>query len=234
MRYEFKIPLPEDDYHTVIRKLFSSNYLIREIYQERQINNIYFDTLGYTDYLSNTHGDSERKKYRIRWYGKLNDKITSPTLEQKYKKGMLGGKKSISLPEFIFDSSFSFQNYSSYLKERLLSSSDEYDWMVGELLQRNPVLVNQYRRRYYLTANGKYRITLDHDIMYYHYQSALYNKNNTFGTRDPRMIIEIKFDAKDLRGAEQLINDLGYRVYKNSKYVNGINAILYHSTFQVE
>ncbi len=51
------------------------------------------------------------------------------------------------------------------------------------------------------------------DILYYIYQSALYHRNHAFGTRDPRLIIEIKFEAQDLSGAVQLIDDLGYRVY---------------------
>lgn len=233
MRYELKIQLQESSYSDVIRRLYDNKFMIREIYGERQINNIYFDTIGYTDYLSNMHGDSDRKKYRIRWYGSLKGFIKFPTLELKHKKGMTGGKNSVALPEFNFNTTFSYAEYSALLRKQLTKTGDKYDWMVSELLLRNPALVNSYSRRYFLTGDNRYRLTLDKDIRFFDFTSALYGQHGVFGTPDPHVVLEIKFASENLPDAKKLVDSLGYRINRNSKYVNGINAILFNSSLQI-
>ena len=39
-----------------------------EIFYERYINNIYFDTINFDNYYDNIDGVSDRVKYRVRWY----------------------------------------------------------------------------------------------------------------------------------------------------------------------
>lgn len=227
MRYELKILFPVFEKDTILRNLFSNSLMIREIYHERQINNIYFDSLGYSDYLANLHGDALRKKYRIRWYGELHQKALEPTLELKYKQGLVGGKKFVKLPDFSFNSDFSHCDYFALLRKTFSEYSDEQQHMLGELLSRNPVLVNTYKRRYFLTANEKYRLTIDIDMNYSHFDNAKILTPQRFGCAEPNVVLEIKFESENVDGATKLINELGYRIYKNSKYVNGINNVLY-------
>lgn len=229
MRYELKIVFPVFEKDNILKKMFSNSSMIREIYHERQINNIYFDSLGYSDYLANLHGAALRKKYRIRWYGELHQDILAPTLELKYKQGLVGGKKYVKLPSFSFNSEFSYYDYFSMLRENFAEYSDEQQFMLGELLSRNPVLVNTYKRRYFLTADEKYRLTLDEDMQFYNFNSAKETSCHTFSYTDPNILSEIKFEPENLDGAAKLVNELGYRIYKNSKYVNGINCVLYNS-----
>ncbi len=227
MRYELKMVFPESDYTMIVNRLISSRHAVREIYHERQINNIYFDSLDYSDYRANTHGDSNRKKYRIRWYGDLRGEIASPTLENKYKFGLSGGKKCMRLPSFRFDETFNYYNYTPKLCEIMHREAHNPDnmVMVSELLQRNPVLVNSYVRRYFLTGDKKYRITLDKKLWFANPTEAKLNCGH-FGTYEQILVLEIKFDTSEIAGASDLVNELGFRISKNSKYVNGVSAIM--------
>lgn len=229
MRYELKIVFPSLEKDNILKKMFSNSLMIREIYNERQINNIYFDSLGYSDYLDNLHGSAQRKKYRIRWYGELHQDILAPILELKHKQGLVGGKKYVKLPNFSFNPEFSYYEYFSLLRENFVEYSAEQQFMISELLSRNPVLVNTYKRRYFLTADEKYRLTLDEDMKFYNFNSAKEANYHTFYYADPNILSEIKFEPENLDGAVKLVNELGYRIYKNSKYVNGINCVLYNS-----
>ena len=60
--------------------------MFSEIFSERLVNNIYFDSENLKNYYANIYGDMERKKIRIRWYGSLFDYVDKPVLELKIKK----------------------------------------------------------------------------------------------------------------------------------------------------
>lgn len=224
MRYELKIVLPESEYAAIISNLQGSSFFIREIYHERKINNIYFDSPNYSDFYANLHGDANRKKYRIRWYGELLGEITSPNFELKYKQGLSGDKKTIGLPSFIFHQGFDFQYYTKDISDFMYKCQEPDCAALGELLERKPALVNRYTRRYFQTFDKKYRITIDKDL-WYAAPSVAFLHPDIFGVFEHALIMEIKFNACDSVGASHLINELGYRVSRNSKYVNGIQAI---------
>ena len=80
-RYERKFFLQTMDRISVENLIMSHPALFTEIYHERYINNIYFDNLDFNNFEDNVHGNIHRKKYRIRWYGKMLSEIESPNLE---------------------------------------------------------------------------------------------------------------------------------------------------------
>ena len=45
------------------------HFFFKEQYQNRKVNSIYFDDLNYSSIKQNLDGVSDKKKYRIRWYG---------------------------------------------------------------------------------------------------------------------------------------------------------------------
>ena len=224
MRYELKMVFPENEYASIVNNLVNSTKYIREIYHERQVNNIYFDTLNYSDYIANLHGDSNRKKYRIRWYDGLFGKIEAPVLELKYKRGLVGGKKNMKLPCFTFDGKFDFLSYEKELSDLIHTFDEQCCAMIGELMQRNSVLVNSYQRRYFLTLDKKYRITLDKRL-WYSSLPVISLKSNA-NLYEHMLVLEVKFDENDYLGASSLINELGYRICRHSKYVNGMKATM--------
>ena len=62
-----------------------------EIFSERKIHNIYFDTKNLDFFHDNTDGNLLRRKYRLRWYDhKGEQNPTNPKLEVKLKADLLG------------------------------------------------------------------------------------------------------------------------------------------------
>ena len=68
-RYEIKFITYEHNYYSVLNWLKLNEFNFREEYENRTVNNIYFDTISYDSYKSNIFGDSSRIKIRYRWYG---------------------------------------------------------------------------------------------------------------------------------------------------------------------
>ena len=90
-----------------------------EIFRERFINNIYFDTPNLTFFYDNVVGKSNRKKIRIRWYGDFFGEIQTPVLEFKLKNGYTGKKKSFPLIDFNLNKNFNID----YLKKEVFNKS---------------------------------------------------------------------------------------------------------------
>lgn len=229
MRYEIKYMFTVDRYDEIIQSILTNPYIFKEIYAERQINNIYIDTSDFRFYHANLSGDSKRHKMRIRWYGELNSYITRPKLEIKKKVGHVGSKTEFFLESFTFNSSFS---YLDYKKELVKKNQENFinDIEYCDFLTMNPAIVNRYKRRYFGSACSKFRITLDTDIWYYSIENALRDK--LFGTLDRHIILEVKFDEKDRIEGGLLLNKLKYRIYKYSKYVKGVQAVYNNSNLE--
>ena len=70
-RYERKFTVPNSFCYRIIEQFVKKNTaLFREVFHVRQVNNIYFDTANLVAYNENVDGISERRKFRVRWYGK--------------------------------------------------------------------------------------------------------------------------------------------------------------------
>ena len=88
-----------------------------------------------------------------------------------------------------------------------------------------PILLNRYRRRYFISRDEKIRLTIDTNqaVWDQRFKSKpnFLNKANLPDT----LIVEIKFDRKDREYASQSIQSLPLRVSRHSKYMTGVNAI---------
>ena len=80
MRYERKYKVSDLNHHVILQSIRMHPVGLRKIYPDRQINNIYFDSNGLQCYHDNVHGVSERKKFRVRWYGEDVFDIKNPNL----------------------------------------------------------------------------------------------------------------------------------------------------------
>ena len=219
-RYERKFTVP-DNYKlsTIEQHVKHNSFLFREIFHERQVNNIYFDTLGYNDYFDNVLGVSDRKKIRIRWYGDTLGQIVKPVLEIKIKKGLVGDKWSYKLQPFVLDN-----NFTSETIQEVFRNSDLPAAILASVKGVNPTLLNSYSRRYYLSANSKFRVTLDFDLLY-HKIDKRFNNFSLAPAKDPNKIVELKYGLEDDREATEVSTQFPFRLNKNSKYVNGVNTI---------
>lgn len=219
-RYERKFTVPL--HHKVSRieaTVKQNNYLFREVYYQRQVNNIYFDTADYIDYFDNVLGVSDRKKIRIRWYGDTLGEIKNPVLEIKIKKGLVGDKWSYKLKPFVLDNKFTSRSIQKIFKESNLPLP-----ILESTKLVTPTLLNSYSRKYYLSANNKFRITVDFNLLYYKIDKQ-FNNFNFAAIRDENKIIELKYPIDDDKTAQQITTQFPFRLNKNSKYVNGVNTI---------
>lgn len=219
-RYERKFTVPDNFKLSTIEQYVKHNtFLFREIFQQRQVNNIYFDTHAYNDYFDNVLGVSDRKKIRIRWYGDTFGEVAKPVLEIKIKKGLVGDKWSYKLKPFVLDNQFTNDTI-----QQVFLDSDLPRPILESVKHVFPTLLNSYSRRYFLSANKKFRITLDFDLLYHKIEKR-YNNFAVVPAKDPNKIVELKYALDDDKEATEISTQFPFRLNKNSKYVNGVNTI---------
>ncbi len=120
-RYERKF-LIEDLHWSEIEsyiKFHPSNF--SEIFYQRFINNLYFDTVDMSSYWDNVDGVKDRQKFRMRWYGDLFGYIEKPTLEVKKKRGIVGTKESYPLLPCTFEENLDYETIQKSINKSLIS-----------------------------------------------------------------------------------------------------------------
>lgn len=214
-RYERKFVinnLTEEQIYYIIK---INPLIFSRSYEDRYINNIYYDLLNCESYFNNIEGLSSRSKYRIRWYGENYGEVNNSFLEIKSKKGLLGNKKKYRLKPFNIGMN------ADYNLQELIENINEPIEHITKLLQ--PILINRYKRQYYQSANCNYRITLDTDINYANISKL--NDNQLIKQKDNLIILEIKYSESCYKEIDKVINSFPFRLNKNSKFINGMNLI---------
>ena len=88
-RYEIKFVLDNSRLADAMQWLYN-NTTANKSYDNRVVNSIYFDDVGFSSVRDNLSGITPRNKIRLRWYG--NQKNSLPIFEVKTKNGRLGNK----------------------------------------------------------------------------------------------------------------------------------------------
>ncbi|OVE76875.1 hypothetical protein BVX98_04205 [bacterium F11] len=218
-RYERKYPLPNVSQAEVEQWIKRHPCFFSEIYHQRRVNNIYLDLPHLEYYYANRNGLAERKKIRIRWYGETFGHVHKPILEFKIKRGIVGRKSSFALQDFTFNNDFNIFSLNHIFESSNLPSN-----IRDELRQTEPTLVNHYFRRYYQSADKRYRLTLDFGLEY----ASIQKHSNFFlfsHKIDQDVIVEIKYDIETDPEAEHITNAFPARMDKNSKYINGVDLV---------
>ena len=193
--------------------------IFREIYYERTVNSIYLDLFNLENYYDNLNGADKRLKVRIRWYGDLLGLIENPMLELKLKHNLHCGKLVIPLKPFTLDNNFSIDVMRSVFKN---SSLDEV--LSLHLKELNFSLLNSYSRKYFLSADQGYRITIDTNLSSYglspYKNNFLYKVTDYIG-----VILELKYNKSQDIFADNITNYFPFRMTRSSKYVTGITEL---------
>ncbi len=206
MRYERKYKVSDMSHHVLLQSIRLHPMSLRKIYPDRQINNIYFDTVGLQCYHDNVNGISERQKFRVRWYGNDVRNIQEPNLEIKYRMSEVGSKKIFPIANFeLFD---------------LKNVTKEVNHVLDKRNDLTPVLLNSYNRSYYGTPDKKYRITVDSNLRYFSFFSA--NRFIRYMTKEEAIVMEIKYEMEDDDYTDRLTQFFPLRQTKSSKYVTGV------------
>ena len=206
MRYERKYKIDNLNHRVVEQSLRVHPAGLRKIYPDRTINNIYFDTVHLKNYHDNVEGVSLRQKVRIRWYGENTTNIKTPNLEIKHRHNEVGRKDIIPVP-----------NFELYQLKTITKITND---LLPQITRLMPVLVNAYRRSYYGTSDGKYRLTIDRDLQYF----SLINTNRftRFNIKEDAVVLEIKYDQEYDNLTDRITQFLPFRQTKSSKYVTGV------------
>lgn len=195
MRYEIKYQIALVDRYMIEQAILAHPASFITAFPDRQINNIYYDTADLKSFYQNVDGDPERKKIRFRWYD--NQELTKGKLEIKKKHGALGTKE---FPAVTFTDR-------NDLDQAIINATQ---------LEVNPTLINQYHRAYYISMDGKFRITVDQDIKFIDPNFKAYRAT------EKDVILEIKFEKEDFENFKKVYDFLPFRQSKYSKYVNGL------------
>lgn len=193
--------------------------LFREIYHEREINNLYFDSVDFRNYSSNVEGDPERRKARIRWYGPMLGAVSEPVLELKIRSNSVGRKEHYPIEAFELVRGFDVGT----LREAI-ARSDLPTSVRLFLAAQDAKLLNRYTRRYFQSACGRFRITIDQDLVFY----SLRGENNSLlhTESDHRtLILEIKYDREHDDAIDEITSRFPFRLTKSSKYAYGIQRL---------
>ena len=187
-----------------------------EIYKERKVNSIYFDTLDFQMYLNSIHGNAFRRKIRLRWYD--NARFVEPIIEIKEKNGTVGRKLKYETKKFDTKNKL----FGSYISSFIENVNSERKTEIFNSKIFFPVLMCSYHRRYFLSSNSLTRITIDYAISYNIINSD--DTNNSINEYfDNALVIECKFDSNT--SPENILENSFFPFFalRSSKYSNGID-----------
>jgi hypothetical protein len=214
-RYERKMLVENIDRHWLRSLVFSHPAAFHECYPTRTINNIYLDTLKLDNFWDSINGANLRFKTRIRWYGKIEGKVEA-ILQRKYRNNSTSQKNEIKLePLEIIDGDL----WNKWFKNVCSNNSQ-----IAQILDFTefPTLINQYQRDYFLSACGRYRLTIDFNTKYLSQRHSDRINLTRYLPIPPYIILEIKYSRFDDVEVHRISEWFPFRVTKSSKYNTGI------------
>ncbi len=218
-RYERKFFVDQLDRHQVRAILMTHPGMFFEVYPPRFVNNIYLDNPWMDNYVDNVGGAPDRMKARVRWYHQFFRKVDDPILELKVKRGMVGYKVQHSIFPFTLD-----ERFNDWYFEGVIRASQLPPDVLAHLLTLEVALLNRYHREYFATADGKFRVTIDSGLTFYHVNKL----NNQFLYRQvdyANIVVELKYLPEHDPQAQRITSAFPFRATRSSKYVQGIERV---------
>tara|TARA_S200000501_G_C20715720_1_gene696143 strand:- start:174 stop:848 length:675 start_codon:yes stop_codon:yes gene_type:complete len=208
-RFERKWIYRSKNYLALVNSLFRSDLFFTTQFPNRKVNSIYFDDYNFSSIRENLDGVSNKKKIRIRWYGEKN-KLISPYLEEKTKKGSETVKKSFIINELHNENFFnlnSLEVIKELINKKIKSKKILY-----------PVLSTHYERQYFISNYSNIRATVDYNLQ------SIYLKNmsqtNVVKNFTKNCILELKYSTYLDKFIRKKLKNITLRLSKNSKFVN--------------
>ena len=218
-RYERKFLVGDVDTAWALSVLRCHPAMFREAYPPRWVNNLYLDTPDLRNYEDNLIGRGQRLKVRARWYHALYGLVAEPVLEFKVKRGVVGVKETFDLPPLQVSPAFSDLVFRSWLRNSPIPQE-----VLARLEGLRVALVNRYFRRYFVTPDGRFRITVDEHLVY-----------QGIGRQGARLaraledhqaiVVELKYEMAHERQAHAIASSFPFRPTRSSKYVMGIERV---------
>jgi len=210
LRHEIKFLQKNNDINYLFHWI--KNYTtFRKDYPDRIVNTIYLDNIYNQSATDNLIGISNRKKYRIRWYG---FDLTSINFEIKIKKNKQNFKKTFKLNKSILSNI----NDNFFVYQQLNKLLIKHGVFLPDFIY--PTLKVKYKRKYFKNHNG-IRMTLDDDLSYSH------PKFDKFFNIKNYKIIEFKFKSNEKNYLNQLFKKFYLYPTRHSKYLVGLSSFGY-------
>ncbi|MDX1628236.1 MAG: polyphosphate polymerase domain-containing protein [Fulvivirga sp.] len=219
LRYEYKMTAGNLGLQEVTGLLKRHPALFYEKYPPRKVNNIYFDTPAFSSYRDHIAGSAKREKLRIRWYGTPENKIERPVLERKMKFGQVGGKLSETLPSMPLQST-DFWPLPVNILHCVPVDNQAYTY---RLKNTDPVVALRYFRHYFLSADARFRVTVDSVFETMSLTPDGFPKQ--YCHKKAPVIIELKYQPEDMDTASQITNYLPFRLTRFSKYIFSVENL---------
>lgn len=214
-RYERKFRIEHLSPEAVRQTLHLLPWNMQVLFPDRRINNLYFDTPNLDTYRENAIGVAERRKFRLRWYGESDWPEEKAVFEIKERSLEQGKKRT-------------FPIHAGHPDE-LSGLLTHLRTLQGVPASLQPVLINSYIRSYFGDPMGKFRITLDRNQrflgMFFRPHHGSGAASQVFWNSDPAVILELKYDAGWDEAIDPILQNLPFRVSKNSKYVQGVELL---------
>ena len=188
------------------------------VHPPRRINSIYFDTPSFDRYHENAAGLSRRSKVRLRWYGRFFGTAPSPRLEIKGRTATVGSKHRLAAPPIEVSRRLSGRALAARL------AADGEPELRNQLLGILPVVATSYRRRYWLSRDRRYRLTLDTDLTYYRIHPTGIEMATSRADLDLR-VLELKYGRADDFEVDRIVQHLPWRLGRNSKYARAVELL---------
>ena len=189
-RLETKYTAPELEYHRLLHWVQHHSHGFFAHYPDRIVNNIYFDSQDYSSFWETLSGFSSRTKVRYRWYGE-SFFSEEGTLEFKNRKNQYTWKDSYKVSIDLLNKS---TNWDTFFKRLKGSLSHEACCRFQE--NPLPVLINSYKRNYFINRDHTIRITLDTRLKIFDQRYSSFPNLTRKATLPPPVILELKFNEK--------------------------------------
>ena len=221
VRHEVKFAAPAETLDWLETHLRTHSAAFRVAFPARRVNNLYFDSFDLHALSDNLAGVSQRRKLRLRWYGD-DFQPARAQFEVKVRRNRLGLKRVHPVDGLPAFDRASWREISARVRAQL---PDELRILFDAAPQ--PTLINHYRRRYYVSADERVRLTLDSDPVAY--DQLLYGRPNVRMKTNlpPTLVVEAKFAPEHLDDARRAIEKLPLRLTRNSKYAIGVSSALW-------
>ncbi|MFN7971888.1 MAG: polyphosphate polymerase domain-containing protein [Acidobacteriota bacterium] len=186
-------------------------------YPDRRVNNVYLDTVALGAYQANAAGVGTRTKIRIRWYGPLFGDVATPFLEIKGRLGDVGTKTRHPLPPLSTHRGIDARSLEGAVRNLPLGP-DEASLCAGT----RPVLLTTYLREYWVTYDGRFRLTIDSEIGY----GGASLRDARALLLDRHLVVELKYERDDALSAEVVASRFPLRLSRSSKFARGLERLL--------
>ncbi len=218
-RFEHKFIAERHSLSDVLSLVRRHPAAFRETFKERVVNNVYLDTPGLHDFQDHVNGIARRGKKRVRWYGPATSLVENPALELKLREGRVTGKITHRLPAFTLNTIGVNQQLG-----HSFDSANLPEFLRAALRLREPSLFNRYRRHYFVSGDGRFRLTVDSELRFGQVGKAAL-PDSSLSPSSAFLVVELKFLPEHALQAAAVTNNLPFRLTRCSKYVLGVQRI---------